>query len=61
MPTRPKFPIQIDNLPQDYNAVEVQRVMEGMLRRLTDEPEEEDPDPTTTIMEAGDDVLPWVL
>lgn len=59
MPTS-KSPIQVDQLPEKYDAATAQRVLEAAVRRLTDEREDE-PEAERVAAKAGEDPLPWVL
>lgn len=61
MPTpTSKTPIQVDQMPEKYDAATAQRVLEAAVRRLTDERVEE-PDAERATAKASDDPLPWVL
>lgn len=67
MPT-PTDPIQLDQFPEEYDPVQVQRVMEATVRRLTDEAETPEPTPTVTSVSEeepftalADNIIHWVL
>lgn len=62
MPTpTSKSPIQLDQMPEKYDAASAQRVLEAAVRRLTDEREDGPEAESATATKGNDDPLPWVL
>lgn len=60
MSTRPdQIPIQVDRVPDEYDAAAVQRVLESAVRRVTDRA----PQPPVQNQDKAkaEDPLPWVL
>jgi hypothetical protein len=57
-PIQPE-PIQLDQVPREYDAAAVQRVLEASIRRVMERSNMEAP-PAAPIM-ASSDPLPWVL
>lgn len=57
-PTQPE-PIQLDQVPSQYDAAAVQRVLEASIRRVMERSNMEAP-PAAPVM-ANDDPLTWVL
>ncbi len=61
MSTRPdQIPIQVDRVPEEYDAAAVQRVLESAVRRVTDRtptPQVQKLDKTAE----DNNPLPWVL
>lgn len=57
-----KRPIQMDQLPEEYDQKKAQRVVESVVRRLTDEPKAEAPSASASkSLPAQEDPLPWIV
>lgn len=53
-------PVQVDQLPKEYDQTVAQRVLEATVRRITDQPAEKAPAPKKAQAQA-DDPLVWAI
>ncbi len=61
MPTSPEPPIQLDELPREYDQKAAQRVLEAAVRRLADRPPVVPQMPAPARAESPVDLLRWCL